>query len=239
VLAGTAASSCSVPSIPKVKAVSLAQGVDRNACGGFPINPTGSNKASFPIAVKGGTAPQYNSANNNVKVSVSGDYQTGFTIKSVNTGVVNWFRGWYGPWKINKEDLPVTLQFTYDPSGHKTTSGNRAYTWVGFDYPLNNGQAPHYDCTLDITLRLQPGDRLRNNHGCHYKDSSCYVQKDGKPAQYEIRLAKDGTATSYMNGKSCGGFESRAKATNFPLYVDEALYGGLTVIRDMKLVKGK
>lgn len=238
VLAGTAASSCSVPSIPKVKAVSLAQGVEKNACGGFSIDPTGSNKASFPIAFKGGTAPQSYSQSA-LSVSVSGDYKTGYTIKSSHPNVDNWYRGWYGPWKINKADLPVTLQFTYDPSGYSTSSNNHAYTWVGFDYPPNNGVKPHYDCTLDITLRLQPGNRLKNNHGCSYKDSSCYVQTNGKPATYEIRLAKDGTATSYMNGKSCGGFHQGAKATQFPLYVDNALYGGKAVIRNMKLIKGK
>lgn len=229
VLAGTPASSCKVPSMPKVNAVKLASGVNANACGGG----SHTGMATFPLTTGKGTWPQSSSGGNKV-VKVTGDNKNGYNFNIWSTSSDMWYRGAFGPWKINKSDLPVTLSWDWTSGGVTSSGNNNAMMFLGFDYVQNDKQNAWYDCTGDWFMRCRPNENMYEYlKGCSptHQITACNCGTSGK---LEIKISKAGQVSYHRNGQHC--YTSKEAATNrFPLYVSSSLYGGKSTIKNLKL----
>merc|ERR1711959_867847 len=144
VLAGTDANSCTVPPLPKVQAVQLADGVSKDSCGpesGEPVCPDNEHKVSFPISTGYGSAQQ-TSTGSDKALSITGDCNSGFNFQINNPGWYGWYRGAFLPMKISQSDLPVTLSWTASRNGNPPSNNQNhaGYFFLGFDYVANNQQ---------------------------------------------------------------------------------------------------
>jgi len=243
VLAGTDPSSCSVGTPPDVTRRALAQGVSESCVDN--VCPAGANSVSFPIQTAMGPAPQTSTGSPhcaNCPVDVSGSCQEGYTFTPSLSGINGaWYRGAFAPMKINQDDLPFTLSWTASVQGDEShAAGNDAYVFMGLDYVNNNEQNSWYDCQMDFVGRCQltePATFTEYQQGCKTDNSilenSCPC---GDGGNFEIKVAKDGTVTYHKDGTLC--ITSRAKATNFPMYVESAQYGFRAVLSKIMVTRG-
>merc|ERR1712072_634927 len=233
VIAGTSYGSCTVPAIPKVKAVTLAAGVDNSACE--------ADLATFPLKTKYGS---YNQCSNAKLVDKGGNkdnYQcTNGCDQDNYGGTTEWHRGCFGPWEIQEKDLPLSLSFTYNANG-QSASNNYAYEFAGFNSVKNDGSAPHYDCTFDFAFRFQPAQQAYEyRHGCSSTQGSgapCYINGGHSDNKMRIHIAKDGKVRYYVNGKFCMNGKNKATSSVFPLYFDTSMYGLYGTFKDISLKK--
>jgi len=155
--------------------------------------------------------------------------------------------------KINQDDLPFTLSWTASVQGGDGPLANEheAYMFMGLDYVNNNEHTAWYDCQMDFVGRCQfkSGDHehissdpavtifTEYQQGCKIDNSilenSCSC---GDGGNFEIKVAKDGTVTYHKDGTLC--VTSRAKATNFPLYVESAQFGKRAVLSKIMVTRG-
>jgi len=144
--------------------------------------------------------------------------------------------------KINQDDLPFTLSWTASIQGGDgpLTGEHDAYMFIGLDYVNNNEQTPWYDCQFDFVGRCQfkrESIFTEYQQGCKTDNSilenSCSC---GDGGNFEIKVAKDGTVTYHKDGTLC--VTSRAKATNFPLYVESSQYGVRAVASKIMVTRG-
>ena len=244
VLAGTDPSSCSVGTPPDVTRRALAQGVSESCVDN--VCPAGANSVSFPIQTGMGPAPQTSTGSPhcaNCPVDVSGSCQEGYTFTPSLSGINGaWYRGAFAPMKINQDDLPFTLSWTASVQGDESHAApNDAYVFMGLDYVNNNEQNSWYDCQMDFVGRCNMGIPneifTEYQQGCKTDNSilenSCSC---GSGGNFEIKVAKDGTVTYHKDGTLC--ITSRAKATNFPMYVESAQYGVRAVLSKIMVTRG-
>jgi hypothetical protein len=233
VLAGTAPESCTVPAMPKVQAVQLADGVSEDACGKEGLM---SGNIQFPVHVGGNqnkNEPQ-TSTGGNKGVTVSGNANDGFTFSTNNKNWHGWYRGAYGPWRITEADLPVTLSWTVEDT-HGYTRTEDVYWFFGFDHLANNQQDAWYDCVGDFFMRCNNNDMMNEyTHGCQSTASTCSCANGKK---WEIKIDKEGTVTYLQNGTPC--LTSKKNAKSFlPLVVESSQYGSKTTLSNIKVTHG-
>merc|ERR1712072_1415031 len=186
--------------------------------------------AKFPLATKYGSFPQCASANwgsNPYTV-----YNTGQTTM--------WYRGCFGPWKVEEKDLPLSLSFTYNANGH-SNSNNYAYAFAGFNNVKNDGTNPHYDCNFDWAFRFQPAEQTyeyrANCASTQGQGSNCHIHGGTTDNKMRIDIATGGEVKYYVNGKYCMTGKNKATSSSFPLYFDTASYGLYGEFSDIKMKK--
>merc|ERR1712166_209926 len=232
VLAGTSASDCKVPTMPKLKAVKLAEGVDKSKCSWFlghamqPDWKTG--KGDFPRC-SGAT------------ITGSAD---DYSVKKTKAEQ-NWNQGCFGYSLVHQNDLPVTLSSTYTvPSGDYGGSQNvnLAYAMWGFTNLQDDKEKPHYDCTMDFALGCQ-GDKRVTAYGTGCQNtfdpgststSLCMCKSGNKMS---LKIEEDRTVKMYVNDNHCGTFARKADDSLFPLNVDVSLYGPNAQIDNIVVTK--
>merc|ERR1719305_1390503 len=189
VLAGTAPNECTVPPMPKVQAVQLADGVSEDSCGNTgDICPDDQHSVSFPVQTGHGAAAK-NSVGDK-QMSIEGSCEKGWTFTPSMSGTTPgaWYRGAFAPIKLLQSDLPFTLSWTASIQGSGDVEGNHAYQFFGLDYLPNNEQATWYDCQLDFAMR------------CDYKNDN--QQNTAKVTEYQQGCKTDNT--QYVNDCTCG-----------------------------------
>jgi len=197
VLAGKTTNSCTVPPLPKVKATSLATGVDAGKCSAWAGNPQCKN-----AAVQGGETRNYLQA----MKTISGD---------------SWNAGCYMKAEvpaIRKQDYMIAADWSKG-------SASQGYTMWGFE-DLKKGTTPHqYQgidfaayCWNNIGLYIfEKGSQRAGNIGpCNCKTS----------AKVATIMRVNGNVEYWMmvNGgwKAC--HTSAGKAQNVPYVIDESIY---------------
>jgi len=235
VLAGTSPKECTVPPMPKVQAVQLADGVSDKSCrGSTPICPVGANKVSFPVQTGVGPSPQHSSAQ--LQTTVTGSCHNGYTFTpNVHGTAQAWYRGAFAPMKINRDDLPVTLSWTSSLQPGLNNNAQGTTLFFGLDYLPNNQQNAWYDCQFDFVARMDIGAINEYQQGCKTGNNVVHNQCEGTSGDYEIKVAADGTVTYHKDGTLC--ITSNARATNFPLYVESSHLGVRTVASKIMLKK--